>query len=163
MNLRRPTEPLAGCVWLPRLIDKARHAEAGTLHPDFVTPFCHPLATDGAFLAHFELSKEEFLGALRATEGTDEAMARWFTARPKSNPERIAAWNKLAPEIGKPGFPMHRGFQWMLKRLYGGTPPDPRVNSAFTAIAYDEGYLDDLIAPSGSSPTETQQSEHPQV
>ena len=116
------------------------------------------MATDGAFLAHFELSKEEFLDALRATGGSDDAMARWFTARPPSSPERIAAWNELAPHIGKQGFPMYRGFQWMLKRLYGGTPPDPRVTSAFTAIAYDEGYLDDMVAPGGSAPEETQQS-----
>ncbi|MBL9207007.1 MAG: DUF5069 domain-containing protein [Opitutaceae bacterium] len=147
MNLRRPTDSLAGCVWLPRLVDKARHAQAGTLHSDFVTPFCHPLATDGAFLSHFELSREEFLDAMVTAGGSDEAVARWFAARPQSSTERIAAWNELAPHIGKPGYPMHRGFQWMLKRLYGGTPPDPRVTSAFTAIAFDEGYLDELAPP----------------
>jgi hypothetical protein len=36
----------------------------------------------------------------------------------------------------------------MLRQLYGGVPPDPRVTSAFTAIAFDEGYLDEIEASS---------------
>jgi hypothetical protein len=39
--------------------DKTRHHPAGTLEPDFVLPFCHPIATDGVFLAHFEVEKDE--------------------------------------------------------------------------------------------------------
>jgi hypothetical protein len=34
----------------------------------------------------------------------------------------------------------------MVRQLYGGVPPDPRINSAFTAIAFDEGYLDEIKA-----------------
>jgi hypothetical protein len=148
LNLRRPTARLADCVWLPRFIDKARHHLAGTLDPDFVRPFCHPLATDGAFLGHFELTKDEILGVIARSNGDDALVAEWFRQRPQSGAEKVAAWNELAPNIGKPGFPMHRGFTWMLRQLYGGVPPDPRVNSAFTAIAFDEGYLDELEASS---------------
>jgi hypothetical protein len=68
------------------------------------------------------------------------------TAVEKLSAEKVAAWNELAPNIGKPGFPMHRGFSWMVRQLYGGVPPDPRINSAFTAIAFDEGYLDEIKA-----------------
>jgi hypothetical protein len=146
LNLRRPTAKLADCVWLPRFIDKARHHLAGTLDPDFVRPFCHPLATDGVFLGHFELSKDEILDVIARSKGDDALVAEWFRQRPQSGAEKVAAWNELAPNIGKPGFPMHRGFSWMLRQLYGGVPPDPRVTSAFTAIAFDEGYLDELDA-----------------
>lgn len=144
MKLRRPTERLAGCVWLPRLIDKARHHLAGTLEADFVRPFCHPLATDGVFFAHFEIEKEDILRVIADSHGSDEAVAQWFEARDPYTPERVATWNDLAPNIGKEGYPLHRGFRWILKQYYGGVAPDPRVNSTFTAIAYDEGYLDKL-------------------
>jgi len=148
MKLRRPTDDsIAGCVWLARISDKARCHLDGTLHPDFVAPFCHPLATDGAFLEHFVLTKEELVPAVESSAGNDDAVARWFLARPAATPERIAAWNVLAPHIGQPGYPMERGFRFMVRRLYGGSVPDPRIDSAFTAIAYDEGYLDDVCPP----------------
>ena len=148
LNLRRPTARLADCVWLPRFIDKARHHLAGTLDPDFTRPFCHPLATDGVFLGHFELSKDEILEVIARSHGDDAVVSEWFCQRPQYNTAKVAAWNELAPNIGKPGFPVHRGFSWMLRQLYGGVPPDPRVNSAFTAIAFDEGYLDESEAGS---------------
>lgn len=139
--LRRPTATLADCVWLPRFIDKTRHHLAGTLEPDFVRPYCHPLATDGAFLSHFGLAKDEIVEVIRLSGGDDAPVAAWFLGRPGVTPVTIQAWNTLAPQLGKPGFPVHRGFQFLLKSYYGGQPPDPRVDSAFTAIAFDEGYL----------------------
>lgn len=150
MKLRRPAEKLADCVWLPRFVDKVRHHLAGTLDADFVRPFCHPLATDGVFLSHFALKKEEIIEVVRGSGGDDGVVARWFAARPESAPERIAAWNQLAPNIGKEGFPVRRGFLWVMKQYYGGTPPDPRVDSAFTAIAFDEGYLDEVASAVGT-------------
>jgi hypothetical protein len=141
MKLRRPTDQLAGCVWLPRFIDKARHHLAGTLDPDYVRPFCHPLATDGAFLQHFELDKDEVIGVIRDSAGDDTIVADWFARRPQCRPERIASWNALAPNLGKEGFPVRRGYLWALQHYYGGVA-DPRVNSIFTVIAYDEGFLD---------------------
>ena len=144
MNLRRPTERLADCVWLPRLIDKCRHRLAGTLAEDYQFAFCNPHATDGAFLAHFGIDKEELLRAVAVSEGSDQAVVEWFSARSGCSSERIAAWNELAPNLGKEGFPMRRGFLWVLKRYWGGEIPDPRVDSIFMAIAYDEGYIDEL-------------------
>ena len=143
MNLRRPTDVLAGCVWFPRLVDKARHHLAGSLAPDFVRPFCHPLATDGVFLDHFCIGKNEFLGVVACSNGSDEFVAEWFGSLPSHTPEKVNAWNELAPNIGKEGFPVRRGFLWVLKEYYGGGAPDPRVDSAFTAIAYDEGFIDE--------------------
>ena len=143
MRLRRPSDQLAGCVWLPRFVDKARHHLAGTLDPDYVMPFCHPLATDGAFLKHFELGRDEILAVVRDSAGDDRPVAEWFVCRPQGTPERIAAWNELAPSLGKQGFPVRRGFLWALQHYYGGVA-DPRVNSIFTAIACDEGFLGDL-------------------
>jgi len=136
-------DKLAGCMWLPRFIDKARHHLAGTLDPDFVRPFCHPLATDGAFFAHFGLAKEEIIRVITESKGSDDVVVDWFVRRPQGTPEKIAAWNELAPNIGKEGFPMRRGFLWALKQYYGGAAPDPRVDSVFTAIAFDEGFLDE--------------------
>lgn len=150
MHLRRPTALLAGCVWLPRFIDKARHHLAGTLGEEYIRPFCHPLATDGVFLAHFGLAKEEIIAVIRDSQGDDAVVERWFLSRPSHTPERIAAWNELAPNIGKEGFPMRRGFLWALRHYYAGTAPDPRVDSVFTAIAFDEGFLDE--PPVGSPP-----------
>jgi hypothetical protein len=143
MKLRRPTDKLAGCVWLGRFVDKVRHHLAGTLEPDYARPFCHPLATDGVFFAHFGLDKDEIIRVVGESKGSDEVVAAWFKQRAQYTAESVAAWNELAPNIGKEGFPVHRGFLWMLRQYYGGVAPDPRVDSAFTAIAFDEGYLDE--------------------
>ncbi len=117
---------------------------ASTLEPDFVRPFCHPLAADGAFLSHFSLEKDEIIEVVRASNGDDAEVERWFLSRPQHTPEKISAWNQLGPNIGKEGFPVRRGFLWVIKHYYGGVAPDPLVDSAFTAIAFDEGYLEDL-------------------
>jgi hypothetical protein len=143
-KLRRPADPLAGCIWLARFVDKTRLHLAGTLHPDFVLPYCHPVATDGAFLRHFDLAKEAIIEAIRVSDGNDEAVSGWFLSQPGCTPEKIRTWNELGPFLGQPGQPVHRGFLFMLKTYYGGQIPDPRVNSVFTAIAYDEGFLDEV-------------------
>ena len=144
MNLRRPTEMLAGCVWLPRFVDKCRHHNAGTLHPDFVRPFCHVQATDGVFLDHFCLKPEEICRAVEESMGDDAKVVDWFVRQPGCSPDRIEAWNTLALHLGKEGYAVHRGFQWAKKQWYGGAEIDPRVVSVFTGIAYDEGYLDEV-------------------
>ena len=133
MKLRRPTEKLAECVWLPRFMDKVRHHSAGTLDPDYRRPFCHPLATDGVFLSHFQIEKDEIISVIENSAGDDDTVAKWFEARTQYTPERVAAWNELAPNIGKGGYPVRTGFLWVLRHYYNGTAPDPRVDSAFTA------------------------------
>jgi hypothetical protein len=52
------------------------------LTPDFVRPFCHPLATDGVFLAHFELEKEVIIRAVHEPHGDDALVERWFLSQP---------------------------------------------------------------------------------
>ena len=141
MHLRRPTDRLGSCVWLPRFIDKARHHLAGTLAEDYQRAFCSPLGIDGVFLTHFDLTKEEIIDAIRR-ERTDEAIAAWFVARPECNAEKIQEWNDLAPHIGEPGFPGERTFRWGMRHIYAGCT-DPRVTNGFAAIAWDEGYLDE--------------------
>ena len=129
-------------MWLPRFVDKARLHLAGTLPVDFQRAFCSPMGIDGVFFGHFKLTKEEVMPAIQR-EGSDEAIALWFSRRPDSGEERIRDWNMLAPKIGMPGKPSHRIFAWGLKNLYAGCT-DPRVNSGFTAIAWDEGFLDEV-------------------
>lgn len=147
-KLRRPADQLAGCVWLPRFIDKCRLHLAGALPADYQAPFCHPFGIDGVFLQHFALTKEEALAAVAAA-ADEAAVAAWLAASGRFTAEKIAAWNALAPHIGKPGFPGEKGFAWARRHLYAACV-DPRVDSGFTAIAWDEGFLDE-VAPGDSA------------
>ena len=141
MHLRRPTDRLGSCMWLPRFIDKARHHLAGTLAEDYQRAFCSPLGIDGVFLTHFDLTNEEIIDAIRR-ERTDEAIAAWFVARLECSAAKIHEWNGLAPHIGEPGFPGERTFRWGMRHIYAACT-DPRVTNGFAAIAWDEGYLDE--------------------
>lgn len=140
--LRRPWEKLGGCAWLPRFIDKCRLRAAGALPPDYQLPFCHPLAVDGHFLAHFGLAADAAVTA--ASAPLDEPVLAWFVAQPGVTAETIATWNDLAPNLGRAGFPGAPGFAWARRHFYAACT-DPRVDSAFTAIAWDEGFLDELL------------------
>jgi hypothetical protein len=101
MKLPRPSEKLAGCVWLPRILGKARALQGGTLPPEYAANFCHPKAVDGLFLAHFGLSREDILSA---ATGENDAVAKWFLSR--TTPEHVDAWNQTALNLGRPGYPM---------------------------------------------------------
>jgi hypothetical protein len=103
MELPPPKAELAGCMWLPRIIAKARLLAAGRLPPDYENRFCHPSGVDGQFLGFFGLSRDEV--ALLASR-PDEEIARWFTSREPGRPEKIQEWNRLAVNLGRPGFPM---------------------------------------------------------
>ncbi|MCF3651025.1 DUF5069 domain-containing protein [Synoicihabitans lomoniglobus] len=142
MKLRRPWDELAGCMWLARFFDKARLHLAGKLGPDFEPFFGHKLATDGTFFAHFELSLEEVLPAVAAANDDDDAFAAWFAQRPASSPARIAAWNEIAYNLGKPGHLMERSYAFAKRRYY--KTEDPRLDGVFAGIAWDEGYLDEM-------------------
>lgn len=149
IRLRRPTDQLGGCQWLPRFIDKCRLHLAGELPPDYQLPFCHPRATDGAFLAHFGLTQEQALDAV-AGAADDAGVVERLVARGALTPEKIAAWNALAPNLGRPGFPCDKSFAWARRNLYVACT-DPRVDSVFTAIAWDEGFLDEMVPPTPPS------------
>lgn len=133
--LRLPTETLAGCVFLPRFLDKLRAHAAGLLPRDYLIAFGHPRGMDGHFFQHFRFEKDAVIAALTALP--DETAAAWFLAQPGVTPASIAAWNELAPQIGRPGQPGHRELQWMLRRVFGDAIP-PQVSSSFEAILWDE-------------------------
>jgi hypothetical protein len=131
-------------MWLARFVDKARLNQAGSLNKDFEPFFGHPLATDGAFLKHFGLKLADCVTAFRIHDANDDAIATWFLAQPGVTPESIFSWNAATFDLGKPGHAMERSFRWAHRKYYSGAGADERVNSVFSGIAWDEGYLDEM-------------------
>lgn len=104
MNLPRPTDStLAGCVWLVRIIAKARLLRAGKLPAEYADRFCHPTGVDGHFIAFFHLDRDAILAVC---ELAPPAIDAWFRSLPRVTPARIAEWNRIAVNLGRPGFPM---------------------------------------------------------
>jgi len=103
MNLPTPKARLANCVWLPRILAKARLLQRGELPPGYAERFCHPTGVDRLFLNHFHLQREDIVAAAGRT---DEEVAAWFTARPAGRAESIAHWNDTALNLGRPGYPL---------------------------------------------------------
>jgi len=101
MKLPRPSEKLAGCVWLPRILAKARLLRRGGLPEDYAARFCHPKGVDGVFLSHFGLSREAIVSAAALP---DEKAAEWFAS--SNSAERLEQWNLIAVNLGRPGYPM---------------------------------------------------------
>ncbi|MBE2213559.1 MAG: DUF5069 domain-containing protein [Opitutaceae bacterium] len=136
MSLRLPHEMLAGCLWLPRFVDKVRAHRDGRLPADYRLAFGHPRGVDGHFFRHFGFQREAIVAAI-ATAPDDPAVATWFLGQPTVSPTSIEGWNALAPNIGREGQPGREAFLFMRRRLYGDQPPAP-VESAFEAIYFDE-------------------------
>lgn len=113
MKLPTPHEQLAGCVWLPRILAKARLFKQGALPPDYAARFCHPTGVDGHFLSHFGLTCEDVLAAADLPES--EAPARLLS---RAGAERIQEWNRIAVNLGRPGFPMAERFPIALATAY---------------------------------------------
>jgi hypothetical protein len=63
MNLPTPYNTLANCVWLPRILAKARLLKSGNLPQDYAARFCNPTGVDGQFLLHFNLNRDDVLSA----------------------------------------------------------------------------------------------------
>lgn len=103
MNLPLPRETLAGCVWLPRIIAKARLVKNGALEAEYASRFCHPTGVDAQFLAFFRLTKEEILAICEASE---DEVATWFGKLDTGGARRIEDWNHLALNLGRKGYPM---------------------------------------------------------
>lgn len=115
MNLPRPSEKLAGCVWLPRILGKARLLQQGALPPDYAVNFCHPKAVDGLFLSHFGLSREDVLSAAAMS---DADAAQWFLSRAPDSARHIQEWNQIALNLGRPGYPLAERFAVALATTY---------------------------------------------
>ena len=99
---RRWSDSVDGIAWLPRLIDKARMAQAGTLGAYLFghSPF------DAALLKRLRTSTEEFaeivsaaatddavLGALRARGFDEAAVRRWSARLPRSARFYTTLWD----------------------------------------------------------------------
>jgi hypothetical protein len=136
-RLPKPTDQLAGCVWLPRLIAKVRRHHEGRLEGDYLLALCHPRAVDGHFLEHFGLEKEHALSAILSA-ANDRELEQWFTALPGVTSERITEWNEFAPKIGSAGHPGERELAFMLRRAYPDGIPAQAQRSSFEAILWDE-------------------------
>ncbi len=101
MKLPSPFEKLAGCVWLPRIITKARMLHRGELPQEYAVRFCDPNGVDGQFLSYFHLEKNDILFIAQLS---DAAISEWFTKRFSGT--EIETWNHLAVNLGRSGFPM---------------------------------------------------------
>jgi uncharacterized protein DUF5069 len=103
MKLPLPEAQLAGCVWLPRIVAKARAIQAGTLSEEYAIRFGAPDGVDGVFLRFFELTKEQIAAA---AHHPDVAVERWFVNLPTVSAKRIEEWNHVGMNLGRPGFPL---------------------------------------------------------
>lgn len=137
MKLPSPRETLAGCVWLPRIIAKARLIRDGKLEADYASRFCHPTGVDGQFISFFHLTKDD---VLTASEREDEEVATWFTGREEKSETRIREWNHLATNLGRPGFPMAERLPVALSTVYSHLQ-DRNLASVFEVLEADEETL----------------------
>jgi hypothetical protein len=110
-----PKDKLAGCIWLARIVAKARLLEKGELPPGYAERFGHPGGVDGQFLGFFKLSREDVQALARLP---DEAAAEKFCSRPEGTPENIEKWNEIAVNMGRPGYPMSERFQVAKETAY---------------------------------------------
>ena len=134
MKLPPPRALLAGCMWLPRIIAKAKLLQSGALPPDYAARFCHLTGVDGQFVSFFGLTKSDILAAARLT---DDAVALWFKEFAASRPGIISQWNELALNLGKTGFPMAERLPVALATFYQNLDP-AKISSVFEAIEADE-------------------------
>ena len=63
--LRIPSDALAGCIWLPRFVDKCRLHLGGTLPPDYQIAFCSLHGIDVIVLSQFGITATD---ALQSTQ-----------------------------------------------------------------------------------------------
>jgi len=127
-----PREQLAGCIWLARILAKARLLRSGALPPEYAARFCHPTGIDGLFLAHFGLTRDDIL---RLAGSSDEEIASLFLSQ--MTPEQIGEWNRIAVNLGRAGFPMAERLPVALATTYKHL--DPRgITTVFEALEADE-------------------------
>ena len=134
INLPSPRASLGGCMWLPRIIAKARLFESGALPTEYADRFCHPTGVDAQFLRFFELQQEDIN---RASRGTDKQVAVWFGALTASRPSLIAQWNDFAQNLGRSGFPMAERLPIALATTYKHLQSS-KFSSVFEVIEADE-------------------------
>jgi hypothetical protein len=134
MNLPRPTDRLAGCVWLPRIVAKARLLAEGALPGDYESRFCHASGVDGQFLAFFGLSRDNIV---RSATLSDHEITLWFQSLPLAANGGIEKWNAIAVNLGRPGFPMAERLPIALPTTYKHLA-HLKPETVFAALEADE-------------------------
>ncbi len=81
---RRWSETVAGMIWLPRLIDKVRAFQAGTLGT-----YAYPSALDQSFMRRFQLTPAFIEPLVRETPG-DDAIGAVIRQRMRLSDEEVA-------------------------------------------------------------------------
>ena len=134
MRLPSPRDQLAGCIWLPRIIAKARLTKQGALAPEYAARFCHPTGVDGQFTSFFRLAKDDLLGMC---ESSDDEIACWFRSLESVSDARITEWNRIAVNLGRPGFPMAERLPIGLATTYKHLG-DRKLETVFEVLEADE-------------------------
>jgi hypothetical protein len=134
VRLPRATDRLAGSMWLPRILAKARLLARGELPEDDVSRFCHPTGVDGHFLSFFGPARGELVAA--AAPGGDQA-SRWFLSLAAAEAGGVERWNHVAVNLGRPGFPMAERLPIALSTTYRHLS-HLRLDTVFEALEADE-------------------------
>lgn len=141
---------MAGCLWLPRIVAKARLAKRGELDPEYAARFCHPTGVDGQFTAFFRLTKENLLAVC---DSTDAEIAAWFRSLESASDARIQEWNHLAMNFGRAGFPMAERLPIGLATTYKYLS-DRKLETVFAVLEADEGIAEGSARASGTTEAE---------
>lgn len=119
-------------MWLPRILQKGRQICDASLPPEYAERFCHPTGVDNQFLTFFSLTKDDILDAAKLSHG--EA-SQWFARQ--ASPVKIAEWNRLAENLGRPGFPMAERLPVALSTTYRHLDAS-KITSVFDALEADD-------------------------
>ena len=128
---------MAGCVWLPRLLAKARLLQADLLPDDYMLRFCAATGVDGHFLSFFKLTPDDILSVAPQTNSN---VLSWFKSLPAARPSRIKQWNSLAGNLGRPGHPMADRLEFARANQFSGEE-SPVVETIFHVIELDEAHV----------------------
>ena len=115
MKLPLPTDKLAGCIWLPRILSKARLLAQGALPEEYVTRFGHATGVDGQFLKHFGLTKADIINLALLSDAEASVAFYKFEC---VNPDSVQNWNTIAVNLGRSGFPMAERLPIALRTSY---------------------------------------------
>jgi hypothetical protein len=110
---RSPRVKLGGFVHLPRLLDKARAAAAGTLGE-----FIYPCPLDQRFFAFAGITPEALLAEVKMGRSDTEMLA-WVLAqaRPVRLPFEIAAWSEWMSQLSAGDAKRHTFFAETIQSL----------------------------------------------
>lgn len=135
MNLPSPRKRMGGCVWLPRIIAKARLLQADLLPDDYMLRFGAATGVDGHFLKHFGLTIDEIL---KIAPHTNRDVLAWFKALATAKAAAIKKWNSQAENFGRAGYPMADRLEYVKTHVFAHLDTSG-VETIFGIIELDEG------------------------